>query len=150
RRDGARAARAGRARRNGWPREDRMRIVDIVAEDVRFPTSRTAAGSDAMHTDPDYSAAYAVVRCEGMSQPEGHGLAFTIGRGNEIVVRAIESLAALVVGRNAEDLFADMGGFARALTHDSQLRWIGPEKGAIHMATAAIVNAVWDLMAKVR
>jgi len=127
-----------------------MKIVDIAAEDIRFPTSRTLAGSDAMHTDPDYSAAYAVVRCEGTSPPSGHGLAFTIGRGNEIVVRAIESLRALVVGRDTEELFADMGAFARTLTHDSQLRWIGPEKGAIHMATAAVVNAVWDLMAKVR
>jgi L-fuconate dehydratase len=127
-----------------------MKIVDIAAEDVRFPTSRTLAGSDAMHTDPDYSAAVAIVRCDGASSPEGHGLAFTIGRGNEIVVRAIESLRPLVVGRDAESLFADMGGFARSLTGDSQLRWIGPEKGAIHMATAAIVNAVWDLLAKVR
>jgi L-fuconate dehydratase len=127
-----------------------MKIVDIAAEDVRFPTSRTLAGSDAMHLDPDYSAACAIVRCEGTSTPEGHGLAFTIGRGNEIVVRAIESLRPLVVGRDAESLFADMGAFARSLSGDSQLRWIGPEKGAIHMGMAALLNAVWDLMAKAR
>jgi L-fuconate dehydratase len=126
------------------------KIREIETADVRFPTSRTLAGSDATHPDPDYSAAYAVVRLDDPAAPEGHGLAFTIGRGNEIVVAAIESLAPLVVGRDADEVFADMGGLARRLTHDGQLRWIGPEKGAIHMATAAIVNALWDLLAKRR
>jgi L-fuconate dehydratase len=126
------------------------KIRAIETADVRFPTSRTLAGSDATHPDPDYSAAYAVVRLDDPAAPEGHGLAFTIGRGNEIVVAAIESLAPLVVGRDADEVFADMGALARRLTGDGQLRWIGPEKGAIHMATAAIVNALWDLLAKRR
>jgi L-fuconate dehydratase len=126
------------------------KIREIETADVRFPTSRTLAGSDATHPDPDYSAAYAVVRLDDPGAPEGHGLAFTIGRGNEIVVAAIESLRPLVVGRDADEVFADLGAFARRLTGDGQLRWIGPEKGAIHMATAAIVNAVFDLLAKLR
>ena len=125
-----------------------MKIRSIDTYDVRFPTSRTLAGSDAMHPDPDYSAAYAVVRVDDASAPSGHGLAFTIGRGNEIVVAAIDALAPLVVGRDLDAIFADMGSFSRSVTQDGQLRWIGPEKGAIHMAAAAILNALWDLRAK--
>lgn len=125
-----------------------MKIRSIDTYDVRFPTSRTLAGSDAMHPDPDYSAAYAVVRVDDAGAPSGHGLAFTIGRGNEIVVTAIQSLAPLVVGRDLDAIFADMGAFSRSVTQDGQLRWIGPEKGAIHMAAAAILNALWDLRAK--
>jgi L-fuconate dehydratase len=125
-----------------------MRIVDVEAHDVRFPTSRHLDGSDAMNPDPDYSAAYAVVRTDAADAMGGHGLTFTIGRGTEVCVAAIEALKPLVVGRDTEELFADMGGFARSLTGDSQLRWIGPEKGAVHMATAAVINAVWDLYAK--
>mgnify|MGYP001236015708 CR=1 FL=1 len=125
-----------------------MKIQRIETYDVRFPTSRTLAGSDAMHPDPDYSAAYAVVRVDDAGAPSGHGLAFTIGRGNEIVVAAIEALAPLVVGRDLDAIFADMGAFSRSVTQDGQLRWIGPEKGAIHMAAAAILNALWDLRAK--
>ncbi|MBY0274532.1 fuconate dehydratase [Candidatus Binatia bacterium] len=125
-----------------------MKIRSIDTYDVRFPTSRTLAGSDAMHPDPDYSAAYAVVRVDDAGAPSGHGLAFTIGRGNEIVVAAIEALAPLVVGRDLDAIFADMGAFSRSVTQDGQLRWIGPEKGAIHMAAAAILNALWDLRAK--
>lgn len=125
-----------------------MKIRDIETHDVRFPTSRTLAGSDAMHPDPDYSAAYAIVRLDDPGAPSGHGLAFTIGRGNEIVVAAITALRPLVVGREIEDVFADMGRFSHRLTQDGQLRWIGPEKGAIHMAAAAILNALWDLRAK--
>lgn len=125
-----------------------MKIRSIDTYDVRFPTSRTLAGSDAMHPDPDYSAAYAVVRVDDANAPSGHGLAFTIGRGNEIVVAAIEALAPLVVGRDLDAIFADMGSFSRSVTQDGQLRWIGPEKGAIHMAAAAILNALWDLRAK--
>jgi L-fuconate dehydratase len=99
-----------------------------------------------MNPDPDYSAAYAIVRTDdGL---DGHGFTFTIGRGNEVCVAAIEALAPLVVGLHAEDVFADMGAFWRRVTGDSQLRWIGPEKGVIHLATAALVNAVWDLYAK--
>jgi L-fuconate dehydratase len=122
-------------------------ITAIDALDIRFPTSRELDGSDAMNPDPDYSAAYAIVRTDDKGVT-GHGFTFTIGRGNEICVAAIEALRPLVVGRSLEGVLADLGGFWRTLTGDSQLRWIGPEKGAIHLATAAIVNAVWDLYAK--
>ena len=120
----------------------------MEALDVRFPTSRTLAGSDAMNVDPDYSAAYVILRTD--AELEGHGLTFTIGRGNEICVAAARALERFVVGQDAEELFADMGGFWRRITGDSQLRWLGPEKGVIHLATAAVVNAVWDLFAKSR
>jgi L-fuconate dehydratase len=120
--------------------------VDIL--DIRFPTSRSLDGSDAMNPDPDYSAAYVIVRTDAGDGLEGHGLTFTIGRGTEVVVAGVEALRPLVVGRRTEDLFADMGAFWRELVGDSQLRWIGPEKGVIHLATAAVVNAVWDLFAK--
>src|SRR4051794_7348597 len=121
-------------------------ITGVEVHDVRFPTSRTLAGSDAMNEAPDYSAAYVVLATDaGLT---GHGLTFTIGRGTEIVVAAIEALAPRVVGLRLADVAADPGAFWRAVTGDSQLRWIGPEKGAIHLATAALVNAVWDLWAK--
>src|SRR6187397_3488013 len=123
-----------------------IRELDVI--DVRFPTSRSLDGSDAMNPDPDYSAAYVIVRTDAGDGPEGHGLTFTIGRGTEVVVAAVEALRPLVVGRRTEELFGDMGGFWRTLVGDSQLRWIGPEKGLIHIATAAVVNAVWDLFAK--
>jgi len=123
------------------------RITAVDALDIRFPTSRSLEGSDAMNPDPDYSAAYAIVRTDD-EEAIGHGFTFTIGRGNEICVAAIEALRPLVVGRSLEDVFGDMGAFWRSLVGDSQLRWIGPEKGVIHLATAAIVNAVWDLYAK--
>src|SRR5262252_1853306 len=102
-----------------------------------------------MHTAPDYSAAYVVLRTDGGDRLEGHGLTFTLGRGTEICVAAVNALAPIVVGRTLESIVADMSGFWRAVTGDHQLRWIGPEKGAIHLAAAAIVNAVWDLYAKV-
>lgn len=122
-------------------------ITEAVALDIRFPTSRDLDGSDAMHPDPDYAAAYVILRT---NQPglEGHGLTFTLGRGTEVCVAAIRALAPLVIGRTLEECRDDMAGFWRRLTSESQLRWIGPEKGAIHLATAAIVNAVWDLWAK--
>jgi L-fuconate dehydratase len=123
-----------------------VRITRVDALDIRFPTSRALDGSDAMNPDPDYSAAYAIVRTD--AGLDGHGFTFTIGRGNEVCVAAIEALAPILTGRRAEDLFADLGAFWRELTGDSQLRWIGPEKGVIHLATAALVNAVWDLYAK--
>src|SRR5258705_12637550 len=123
-------------------------ITALEVLDVRFPTSRSLDGSDAMNPDPDYSAAYVVVRTDAGDGLEGHGLTFTIGRGTEIVVAAAEALRPLVVGRRTDELFADMGAFWRVLVGDSQLRWIGPEKGVIHLATAAVVNAVWDLFAK--
>jgi L-fuconate dehydratase len=125
-----------------------MTITDYTVWDVRFPTSRARAGSDAMHPDPDYSAAYVVLHTDEDNDPDGHGLTFTIGRGNELCVAAIEALAPLVVGRSLEAITADMAGFWRSITSESQLRWLGPEKGVIHLATAALVNAVWDLYAK--
>lgn len=124
-----------------------MKITSISAKDIRFPTSRSLDGSDAMHTDPDYSAAYVILHTD--SAYEGHGMTFTIGRGNELCVAAIESLSALLVGQSLADITANMGAFWRTLVSDSQFRWLGPEKGVIHLATAALVNAVWDLWAKV-
>jgi L-fuconate dehydratase len=123
-------------------------IREVVARDIRFPTSRALDGSDAMNPNPDYSAAYVILKTDDPNGLEGHGLTFTIGRGNEICVAAITALAPLVVGQTLESFTADMGRFWRRMVGDSQLRWIGPEKGAIHLATAAIVNAVWDLWAK--
>jgi len=124
-------------------------ITAVRPRDIRTPTSRTLAGSDAMHSDPDYSAAYVVIATDHEDGFQGHGLTFTIGRGTEVCVAAIAALAPLVVGLTLESITADMAAFWRRLTDDTQLRWIGPEKGAIHLATAAIVNAVWDLHAKV-
>jgi L-fuconate dehydratase len=123
-------------------------ITGVEVHDVRFPTSRTLAGSDAMNEAPDYSAAYVILATDDGGGLVGHGMTFTIGRGTEVVVQAIRSLEHLVVGRRLADVAADPGRFWREVTGDSQLRWIGPEKGAIHLATAALVNAVWDLWAK--
>ena len=125
------------------------RILSVTAHDVRFPTSRSLAGSDAMHTTPDYSAAYVVLKTDAGDHLEGHGLTFTLGRGTEVCVAAINALAPIVIGRTLESITADMRGFWRAITGEQQLRWIGPEKGAIHLASAALINAVWDLYAKV-
>jgi L-fuconate dehydratase len=124
------------------------RIVALDCYDIRFPTSLEHDGSDAMNPDPDYSAAYAVLRTddEGL---EGHALCFTIGRGNDIVVAAITALREHAVGRYVSDIAADLGGFSAAMIGDSQLRWLGPEKGVMHMAIGAVVNAAWDLAAKV-
>ncbi|MCB0636818.1 MAG: L-fuconate dehydratase [Lewinella sp.] len=123
-------------------------ITGIRVEDIRFPTSREAIGSDAMNVDPDYSAAYVVLETDHPRQLEGHGLTFTIGRGNDICVAAISALEHLVVGQSMTAIIRDMAGFWRRITSDSQLRWLGPEKGVIHLATGAVVNAVWDLWAK--
>ena len=125
-------------------------ITKITAHDVRFPTSRDLDGSDAMNQAPDYSAAYALIETDAADGLVGHGMTFTIGRGNEICAKAIEALAPLVVGQTLEAITDDMGGFWRSLAGESQLRWIGPEKGVIHLATAAIVNAMWDLWAQGR
>jgi L-fuconate dehydratase len=124
------------------------RILRAVTRDVRFPTSRTLAGSDAMNKDPDYSAAYVILETDHPGGIAGHGLTFTIGRGTELCVDAIRLLSVHVVGRTLEDIADDMAGFWRDLVGDSQLRWLGPEKGVVHLATAALVNAVWDLYAK--
>jgi L-fuconate dehydratase len=124
-----------------------LTITAVRAFDIRFPTSRTLAGSDAMHADPDYSAAYCILDTSdaGLS---GHGLAFTLGRGTDICVHAIEALAPKLVGRTLDGIAGDLAGFWRDLVGDGQLRWLGPEKGVMHLAAAALVNAVWDLMAK--
>src|SRR5881396_2853257 len=123
-------------------------ITALEALDVRFPTSRTLAGSDAMNTAPDYSATYVILSTDRGDGLAGHGLTFTIGRGTEVVVAAANALRPLIVGQTLEAIARDMGAFWRRMTGDSQLRWIGPEKGAMHLATAAVVNAVWDLWAK--
>ena len=123
-------------------------ITGVVARDIRFPTSRGLHGSDAMNPDPDYSAAYVVLHTDSPDGFEGHGLTFTIGRGTELCVAAVNALRPLVVGKTLESFTADMGAFWRMITGDSQLRWVGTEKGVIHLATAAVVNAVWDLYAK--
>jgi L-fuconate dehydratase len=123
-----------------------MKIRDLEIIDLRFPTSRTADGTDAMHPDPDYSAAYVILKTD--SDLEGHGFTFTIGRGNEVCVEAIRAFMPLVVGRTLEEIIDQPAAFWRALASESQLRWLGPEKGVIHISMAAIVNAVWDLHAK--
>jgi len=129
----------------------RPRITSLTAHDVRFPTSDFSHGSDAMNPDPDYSAAVAIVETDGDLNGQaltGHGLTFTIGRGTEICVAAIHALERHVVGRELDEIEADLGGFWRGLAGDSQLRWLGPEKGVIHLALAAVVNAVWDALAR--
>lgn len=122
-------------------------LTGLRVEDIRFPTSQSLDGSDAMNPDPDYSSAYVILETDNPAL-EGHGLTFTIGRGNEICCAAINALSNLVVGLKLDWIAEDMGRFWRHITSDSQLRWIGPDKGAIHLATAAVVNAVWDLWAK--
>src|SRR5260370_1560805 len=119
-----------------------------IARGIRFPTSRTLDGSDAMNIAPDYSAAYVVLETDNPDGLAGHGLTFTIGRGTELCVAAVHLLAHHVVGRTIQDIASDMAPFWRGLVADSQLRWLGPEKGVVHLATAALVNAVWDLYAK--
>jgi L-fuconate dehydratase len=127
-----------------------MKITEIVARDIRFPTSRTLAGSDAVHTSPDYSAAYVVLKTDSPANLGGHGLSFTAGRGTELIVAGIRSLSPLLLGRSLESIVGNFSGFWRELTSDGQLRWIGPEKGVIHLAAGALVNALWDLWAKSR
>ncbi len=123
------------------------KITDLVVSDVRFPTSEFLDGSDAMNPDPDYSAAYVELRTDDPGL-RGYGMTFTIGRGNDLCCAAIEAFRHCVVGRRLDDLEADLGSIATALTSDSQLRWLGPEKGVVHLATAALVNAQWDLLAR--
>lgn len=124
-------------------------IQRLSVRDIRFPTSRSLDGSDAMNAAPDYSAAYVVLHTDAGPELQGHGLTFTIGRGNELCVQAVQSLQSFVVGHTLEELTADMGALWRRITSgDSQLRWVGPDKGVIHLATAAIVNALWDLWGK--
>ena len=122
------------------------RFTRLEITDVRFPTSRELAGSDAMNADPDYSAAYVVARTDAGAA--GHGFVFTIGRGNEVAAEAIRAVEPLLRGLPVDEAFADMGALSRRLVHNSQLRWLGPEKGVMHMAIGAVLNAVWDLYAK--
>ena len=123
-------------------------IVGVDTRDVRFPTSETLDGSDAMNPDPDYSAAYLTIRTDAADGLTGDAFVFTIGRGNDVQVAALNALRDHLIGRDAEALFADMGAASRMLVHDSQLRWLGPEKGVMHMAIGAVVDALWDLRAK--
>jgi len=124
-----------------------MRITGVKTLDIRFPTSLSLDGSDAMNADPDYSAAYVILSTD--TGLEGHGLTFTIGRGNEVCCSVIEALGSLLGGKTLESITSDMGTFWHLMTGDSQLRWLGPEKGVVHLAAAAVINAVWDLYAKV-
>ena len=134
------------------PRRSAARMTTTISRvevrDIRFPTSAGRHGSDAMHPDPDYSAAYVILHTDRPDGLTGHGLTFTLGRGTELCVAAVHALAPIVLGVTLESIAADMAGFWRRLTSDSQLRWLGPEKGVIHLSTAALVNAVWDLWAK--
>jgi L-fuconate dehydratase len=123
-------------------------ISALETYDIRFPTSQDLDGSDAMNPDPNYSAAYVVLRTDDESGLCGHGFVFTIGRGNDVQTAACAALRPLIVGRNVADVVADLGAFARSLTNDSQLRWLGPEKGIMHMAIGAVINAAWDMAAR--
>jgi L-fuconate dehydratase len=123
-------------------------ITDVEVKDIRFPTSRYLDGSDAMNPDPDYSAAYVILKTS-INGLEGHGLTFTIGRGNDLCGAAIEALAPMVKGQSFNTIIKNFGSFWKKITGDSQLRWLGPEKGVVHLATGAMVNALWDLYAKV-
>ncbi len=124
------------------------RIVALETSDIRFPTSLSLDGSDAMNPDPDYSAAYVIVRTDAADGIDGHAFVFTIGRGNDVQVAGIDALAGHLVGRELEPLLDDMGGTFREIIGDSQLRWLGPEKGVMHMAIGAVINALWDIKAK--
>jgi L-fuconate dehydratase len=124
-----------------------LKITNARVIDLRFPTSRENIGSDAVNVDPDYSAAYCIL--ETNHGPKGYGLTFTLGRGTELCVEALRYLTRFVVGRDLSSITDDFGAFYRQLTSDSQFRWLGPEKGVIHLATGALINAVWDLYARV-
>jgi L-fuconate dehydratase len=126
-----------------------MKITGLTSYDVRFPTSRTLDGSDAMHRSPDYSAAYVVLHTDD-PELQGHGLTFTNGRGTEVCIAAVAALEPLVVGRTLEGITGDFAAFWRSIVSEGQLRWLGPEKGVMHLAAAAVINAVWDLWAKSR
>ncbi|WP_029144627.1 enolase C-terminal domain-like protein [Microbacterium luticocti] len=123
-------------------------ITAVDTVDIRFPTSLSLDGSDAMNPDPDYSAAYLVLRTDAGDDLEGHGFVFTIGRGNDVQTAALHALRPYLIGQDVDALLGDMGATSRRLVGDSQLRWLGPEKGVMHMAIGAVVNALWDLRAK--
>jgi L-fuconate dehydratase len=129
--------------------EDRLtelKIINVRVVDLRFPTSREHIGSDAVNKDPDYSAAYCIL--ETNQALTGYGLTFTLGRGTELCVEALRYLSRFAVGRTLSSITEDFAAFSRTLTDDTQFRWLGPEKGVIHLATAALINAVWDLYAR--
>ena len=123
------------------------KIVKLTTYDLRFPTSDNLDGSDAMNPDPDYSAAYVILETDDSSLT-GHSFAFTLGRGNDLCCEAIKALQHLVIGLDLNWIEENQSVFSRRMTSDSQLRWVGPEKGIIHMASGAIINAVWDVLAK--
>src|SRR3982751_1021649 len=123
-------------------------ITNVIVRDIRFPTSLTLDGSDAVNVDPDYSAPYVVLETDDPGGLRGYGLTFTNGRGNEICVAAVNALKHHVLGRLLDSLTSEFAEFWLSITSDSQVRWLGPEKGAIHLAAGAIVNAVWDLYAR--
>jgi L-fuconate dehydratase len=132
--------------RKGSSKLNETLITAVRVIDLRFPTSRDHIGSDAVNKDPDYSAAYCIL--ETNSALEGHGLTFTLGRGTDLVVQAVRYLSRYVVNRTLSSITDDLAAFARQLTDDTQFRWLGPEKGVIHLATGALLNAVWDLYAR--
>ena len=132
-----------------WSGRVRRRLVGLHAYDIRFPTSRLLDGSDAVHKDPDYSVAYVILKTDLTDGPEGHGFCFTTGRGTEIEVAAIYALWPLIKNLSLGEILSEPRAFSRRLVQDTQLRWLGPEKGVVQMAAAAIINAVWDLAAKV-
>uniref|UniRef100_A0A915K1X3 Mandelate racemase/muconate lactonizing enzyme N-terminal domain-containing protein n=1 Tax=Romanomermis culicivorax TaxID=13658 RepID=A0A915K1X3_ROMCU len=127
---------------------ENLTITKISVFDIRFPTSKTLDGSDAIHKDPDYSCAYVILETENPDL-SGHGFTFTLGRGTEIVVSAVNSICPLVKNRNLVSILTDFRRFYRELTNESQLRWLGPEKGVVQLAVAAVLNGIWDLWAKV-
>ena len=123
-------------------------ITNVIVRDIRFPTSATLDGSDAVNVDPDYSATYVTLETDRPDGLKGYGLTFTNGRGNEVCVTAVEALKHHVLGLRLESLANNLGQFWNDITSDTQVRWLGPEKGAIHLAAAGLVNAVWDLYAR--
>ncbi|KAK3749692.1 hypothetical protein QZH41_014971, partial [Actinostola sp. cb2023] len=125
-----------------------MKITEITARDIRFPTSLELHGSDAVHKAPDYSAVYIVIKTDRPDGLQGYGLTFTLGRGTELVLSAALVYGKMITGKCVEDIFSDFGSVWRELVHEEQFRWLGPEKGVIHIALAGVVNALWDLWAK--
>src|SRR5580692_8950253 len=124
------------------------KILGFETYDVRFPTSRTQDGSDAMNRNPDYASAYVIVRTDAGDGLSGHGFVFTIGRGNEVQLAAIRALEPFLAGRDVDEVLADLGALSRELVGDSHLRWLGPERGVMHMAIGAVLNACWDMAAR--
>lgn len=124
------------------------RVTDVLVDDVRFPPSRPGAGSDAVHSDPEYSAAYLTIVTDDPDVPQAHSLVFTLGRGTEVVVSAIDAMRAAIVGLPLHAIVSELGAFARFMASDSQLRWLGPSSGVLQMALGGVVNAAWDLAAR--